>query len=348
MVDPLNFQTQLNGKKIELFHLINGTGLSCQVCNYGARLISLNAPDRHGKVVDLVLGYESLQEYIMHPEQYFGATIGRYANRISGGRIKIHDEEFQLTTNWNGHQIHGGNKGFNKAVWDVVGHSQNEVKMRHASPDGEEGFPGNLLIDLSYRLSEQNELHISFEASSDRDTHFNCTNHSYFNLSGEGSGLIGDHVLKLNSTEFTAIDESQLPTGEILSVRNSPFDFTSARAIQDSYASQNAQFLRGNGYDHNFVIEGEGLRFAAEMHDPKSGRTMKVFATEPGIQFYGGNSLDAGIKGKGGKTYGPRSAFCLETQHFPDSPNQPSFPSTLLSAQKPYRSETIFQFSVSS
>ncbi len=332
-----------NGAIIDSYILSNSRGLEAKLMTYGAALISLQAPDRNGRSADIVLGYDSLDGYIKK-SPYFGATIGRYANRISNGRFVLDGVEFKLAMNDGENHLHGGLKGFDKVVWkaepvrlkDAVG-----VKFSHASPDGAEGYPGNLVCAVIYTLSEQDELRISYEAATDKATPINLTHHSYFNLAGQGSGDILGHELMINADEFTPVDEGLIPTGEIVPVIGTAMDFRAPVAIGTRMAQV------AGGYDHNYVLkkDGGGLSLAARVREPASGRVMEISTTEPGLQLYSGNLLDGTIIGKSGRVYFKHYGFCLETQHFPDSPNKPNFPSTILLPGKKYTSLTVYKFS---
>jgi aldose 1-epimerase len=315
---------------------------------YGAIITSLKVPDRNGKPGDVVLGFDSLEGYLKgHP--YFGAVMGRYGNRIAKGRFKLGGKEYTLAKNNGENSLHGGLKGFDKQVWtakDVSTADAASVEFTYVSKDGEEGYPGTLTTTVTYTLAAANELKIDYHLSSDKETVANVTNHSYFNLSGQGEGDILGHDVMLNADRFTPVDAGLIPTGELRPVRGTPFDFTQPAAIGARVNQDDEQLMRGKGYDHNFVLSGGGgtLELAARVHDPKSGRLMEVMTTQPGVQFYIGNFLDGTLTGKGGKVYKQRYGFCLETQHFPDSPNQPAFPSTVIKPGEPFHSTTVFRF----
>jgi aldose 1-epimerase len=329
------------GTDIELYILTNDNGLKAQIMTYGATLVSLEVPDRTGKPGDIVLGYEALDGY-MKSSPYFGSIIGRYGNRIAKGRFDLDGATYKLATNNGDNHLHGGSKGFDKVVWKAepmreagaVG-----VKFNYLSKDGEEGYPGNLAVTVIYSLTNENELKISYEAAADKATPINLTHHSYFNLAGEGDVL--GHELTINADAYTPVETGLIPTGEIRPVADSPFDFTTPHAIGERIAR-----VEG-GYDHNFVLRSGGgaLELAVQVFEPKSGRVMEISTTEPGLQFYSGNFLDGTITGKGGRVYSRHAGFCLETQHFPDSPNKPDFPSTILRPGAIYRSLTIHRFS---
>lgn len=340
-----------DGISIHRFVLTNKKGVEAVVISYGAALVSLKVPDRDGKIADVVLGFENLEGY-EQGKTYFGGTIGRYGNRIAKGEFSLDGKVFHLPLNDGPNSLHGGTIGFNKRVWTGMDRSRPDaevLELSYTSPDGEEGYPGTLKVNVTYTLpAETNELRIDYSATTDKDTVLNLTNHSYFNLSGDMSKDILNHQLLLRARQFTPVDSTLIPTGELRAVRGTPFDFTKATAIGARINDDNEQLKFGKGYDHNWVLERTekgGLQLAAEVFEPTSGRVLQVFTTQPGIQFYTGNFLDGTAKGKGGLFYAHRTGFCLETQHFPDSPNHPNFPSTELKPGQTYRSTTVFRFS---
>ena len=344
------FGKTASGEQIGLYTLSNKKGMEVAITNFGATVVVLKVPDRAGKLADVVLGFDTLQGY-ENGTAYFGATVGRYGNRIGGGKFSIDGKTYTLPKNNGDNTLHGGITGFNKKVWmarEIASKDGESLEMSYSSADGEEGFPGNLSVKVVFTLAtEGNELTIDYTATTDKATVLNLTNHSYFNLAGEGNGDILDHVLTLHAKQFTPVDKTLIPTGELRDVAGTPLDFTRATAIGKRINESYEQVVFGKGYDHNWVIASDGrkgLTLAAEAYDPKSGRTLEVLTTEPGVQFYSGNFLD-GPKGKGNKPYRQRAAFCLETQHFPDSPNHPNFPSTLLKPNSVFRSQTVFRFS---
>ncbi len=347
-----SFGNTASGAQIDLYTLSNKKGMEVAITNFGATVVALRVPDRAGKVADVVLGFDTLEGY-ENGKAYFGATVGRYGNRIGGGRFSIEGKTYTLPKNNGNNTLHGGMVGFNKKVWkarEISSKDGESLEMSYLSADGEEGFPGNLSVKVVFTLpADRNELKIDYTATTDKDTVLNLTNHSYFNLAGEGNGDILDHVLTLHAKQFTPVDKTLIPTGELRDVAGTPMDFTSATAIGKRINENYEQLVFGKGYDHNWVItrseSGKGLTLAAEAYDPKSGRKLEVLTTEPGVQFYSGNFLDGSAKGKGNKAYGQRAAFCLETQHFPDSPNHASFPSTLLKPNSVLHSQTVFRFS---
>ena len=340
-----------DGKPIEMVTLKNSHGMEVQAITYGAIITSIKVPDRAGKVADVVLGFDSPEQYWADPPPpYFGAVVGRYGNRIAKGRFTLDGKTYTLATNNGPNALHGGNKGFDKQVWDVTtkeGADGSSAIFSRTSKDGEEGYPGTLQARVTYTLTEKNELIVEYHATTDKATPVNLTQHSYFNLAGEGSGTILDHQLTIGADRYTPVDATLIPTGELAPVQGTPFDFRKPTAIGARINEQNPQLKNGNGYDHNWVLNrtGTGLQHAVRLSDPKSGRTLDISTTEPGVQFYTGNFLDGTIKGKGGHVYGFRTGLCLETQHYPDSPNQKNFPSTILQPGKVYDTKTVFAFS---
>ena len=338
-----------DGKGVEIYTLANSKGSEARIMTYGGTLVSLKVPDKNGKFSDVVLGYDSLADY-QKATAYFGALIGRYGNRIGKGTFSIDGKEYKLAINNGVNHLHGGLKGFDKVVWTASPSFQADgahLELTYLSRDGEEGYPGNLNVKVEYVLTENNELKIEYSATTDKPTVVSLTHHSYFNLAGAGQGTILDHQLTLNADRFTPTDSGSIPTGELRSVKGTPFDFTKATAIGSRIEQIDEQLKFGNGYDHNFALnKDKALSLAATVYEPTSGRVMEVFTTEPGVQFYTGNFLDGSIKGKSGQNYPRRSGFCLEAQHFPDSPNRPKFPSTVLRPGKTYTQTTIYKFSV--
>ena len=338
---------RVQGRDIELFTLSNAQGLRARVITFGATLVSLETPDRSGQLADVVLGFDRVEDYVAeHP--YFGSTVGRYANRIAAGKITIEGREYQLATNHGPVHLHGGTSGFEKKIWSAgTSDVDNSVVFSYTSPDGQENYPGNLVCKVTYTLTEKNELVLDYDAQTDKATVVNLTHHSYFNLAGAGNSDILDHLLMINADHYTPTDEHSIPTGELHPVRNTPFDFTQARAIGARIDDDHPQLTLAGGYDHNYVLnstDNAELHLAAVASHEGSGRVMEVRTTEPGMQFYAGNFLDGTLTGKQGKTYPRRSGFCLETQHFPDSPNQPAFPSTLLLPGQTYTQRTVYKF----
>lgn len=347
LIPKTNFDTDLNGKSITLYNLKNQQGLICQITNYGGRVVSLWTKDKHGKFEDIVLGYDTLQDYLDADEMFFGATIGRYGNRIANGQFTLDSNSYNLETNNDNNHLHGGSDGFHNVVWNAKQISESKLELSYFSKDAEAGYPGNLSVSVTYELTADNALQILYKASTDKKTVLNLTHHSYFNLQGAGNGTINNHLLQINASNYTPVNTDMIPTGEIDSVKNSPFDFTKLKAINRDLDLNNTQLKLGSGYDHNFVLDGStGLKNAALVIEPISGRTMEVYTTEPGIQFYGGNHLNTNKVGKSNVFYDKQTAFCLETQHFPDSPNQANFPSTILEPNETYTSKTIYRFSI--
>jgi aldose 1-epimerase len=336
-----------DGQAIDLYTLTNRHGMQAAITNYGGILVSLFAPDRAGHMDDVVLGFDSLDGYLK-PEPYFGAIIGRYANRIGHAQFKLDGVEYHLAKNDGDNTLHGGLKGFDKRVWKArdVSKGSPAVELTYLSKDGEESFPGNLSVTVVYTLSDANELRIDYTATTDKDTVLNLANHSYFNLAGQGSGDVLKHQIAINADRFTPVDSGLIPTGELTSVAGTPFDLRKTAIVGAHINDDNEQLKLGKGYDHNFVLNraGAGLSLAARVTEPGTGRVLEVLTDQPGVQFYTGNFLDGTIRGKGGKVYGHRAALCLETQHFPDSPNKPSFPTTELKPGQTFHAATVYRF----
>ncbi|MGK7397006.1 MAG: aldose epimerase family protein [Candidatus Cyclobacteriaceae bacterium M3_2C_046] len=347
--DPEDFSQETDGEQVSLYILSNSNGIKVAITNYGGRVVSLLIPDKHDHLGDVVLGFNSLNGYLEAAEKYFGALIGRFANRIDEGQFSLDGKEYTLATNNGQNHLHGGIKGFHAVVWQVDEADDQHLKLSYLSADMEEGYPGNLQVEVIYSLTEQNELRIDYSAETDQKTVLNLTNHAFFNLKGEGSGTINDHILMINADTFTPVDSSLIPTGELVPVAGTPFDFSQPTQIGARLDQPDQQLDYGLGYDHNFILnkpESNLLSLAATVYEPSSGRFMEVLTTEPGLQFYGGNFLAGQDTGKSGKPYQYRDAFCLETQHFPDSPNQPDFPEVVLEPGEIYESTTIYKFSV--
>ena len=338
---------------IKLYTLSNRSGMSVKVTNYGAIITSILVADRDGKMADVALGYNRVEDYMNAVDKpYFGAVVGRYGNRIAGGKFSIDGETYELAVNNGKNHLHGGIIGFDKVVWDAkptMGDGWVGLELSYLAKDKEEGYPGNLQVSVTYKLTNGNELIVEYRATTDKATPVNLTQHTYFNLKGEGSGTILDHQLMLNATSYTPVDEGLIPTGELRPVEGTPFDFTQAKPIGRDIGQGDQQLEFGLGYDHNFVLDSSGdkdaLTLAARVYEPTSGRVLEIHTTQPGIQFYCGNFLDGRLTGKSGRSYLYRGGFCLETQHFPDSPNQPSFPSAILQPGQEYSTKTIFKFS---
>ncbi len=340
MIENKEFGKTADGKEVRLFTFRNKNGVVVKLTNYGGIITEIHAPDRTGKLGNVVCGFDNLERYLKgHP--FFGAVAGRVANRIAKGKFKLDGKEYTLAINNGPNHLHGGLKGFDKQVWNAEVLPNQSVKMTYVSKDGEEGYPGNLNVTMVYSLDDDNALRIDYSATTDKATPINLTNHSYFNLAG--SGTIFDHLVYLNADQYTKVDDTLIPTGEIASVKGTALDFTTPRSIGER-AMQTG--LKPPGYDHNFVLneQGRGLRLAARVTDPKSGRTMEVSTTEPGVQLYTANHFNGSVEGAGGVTYPQHGAFCLETQHYPDAINHPSFPSPILRPGGEYKTTTVFKF----
>jgi len=346
--NPDNFRDTVDGKTAGLYFL-NNSNLTAAITNYGARVVSLIVPDKNGSPTDVVLGYDSIGKYLYQPDTYFGGIVGRYGNRIAKGKFKLNGKEYALYKNNGPNTLHGGRRGFDAVVWAARKLDTSTLQLTYLSKDGEEGYPGNLQVTVIYHLSEHG-LSIEYDATTDKETVLNLTNHSYFNLNGQGSGTINDHILRIHAIHYTPVDPTLIPTGRIDPVDGTPLDFrlpnTIGARINDS-ANQQIKF--GRGYDHNFVLDDpidprDHLRIAADVRADQSGITMTVMTDQPGIQFYSGNFMQGTNPLKGGKTDGYRTAFCLETQHYPNSPNEPSFPTTVLKPGEKYHSTTVFLF----
>lgn len=332
-----------DGRTADLYTLTNSSGMVVRITNYGGIVTSIHVPDKNGTIENVVLGFDNLDQYLgNHP--YFGALIGRYGNRIAGGSFELNGTVYSLPQNDGNNQLHGGDGGYHSVLWDAAIVRGNELRLTYFSPDGDEGFPGNLQVRVTYSLTEDNQLRIDYEAETDKPTHVNLTNHAYFNLSGDHSTDILDHLLTIQADHYTPVNDQLIPTGEIAEVEGTSFDFRNPYAIGARIGD-----IPG-GYDHNYVLKRytEDMEKIAELLHPASGRKMSVYTTEPGLQFYSGNFLDGSLLGFDGVAYQKYAGLCLETQHFPDTPNQPHFPSTLLSPSETYRTSTVYSFSVES
>lgn len=343
------FGTTRDGRQAQLYCLAGQNGLQAAITDYGGAIVSLHVPDRTGKSADVVLGYDSLAGYEAD-KPYLGAIIGRFANRIAHGRFTLNGVTYTLPRNNGDNSLHGGTTGFNKRLWTAKELSGNSLELTYLSLDGEEGYPGDLSTKVVYTVTGQCELRIDYSATTNKNTIVNLTNHSYFNLAGQGEGDILGHEVAIHARHFTPVNANLIPTGEIRSVQGTPLDFTKRTAIGARISADDEQLKLAGGYDQNWIPERQGDRtlvLAAEAYEPTSGRVLEVLTTQPGIQFYSGNFLDGSARGKGGKLYHRRYGFCLETQHYPDSPNQPNFPSTELQPGQQYRETTVFKFSAS-
>lgn len=340
------------GSTIHIFDLANSKGMEVSIINYGGRVVSIKVPDKNGNIADVALGYDNAQNYLNDKGTYFGAIAGRYANRIEGASFTLNGREYTLAKNDGNNHLHGGIKGFDKVIWEaeiVKKDGIEQLLLNYKSPDGEEGYPGNLDVRVTYSVTEDNELRIDYKAVSDKDTIVNLTNHTYFNLAGHKAGSILNHQLMINGDSFTVINDECIPTGEIRKVYGTPMDFTTLRPINWAFKPEEDEQLKcGKGYDHNWVlnVSGKAPEKAAELYEPVSGRVMEVYTTMPGIQFYSGNYLDGSLPGKENAVYGKREGLCLETQYFPNSMRHPEFPSPVLKAGKEYNHTTIYKFSV--
>ena len=347
VLDKTNFQTSIGGQKTDLF-LLENENLKVYITNYGARIVSLVVIDKFDKPLDVVLGFKSIDDYLKANEPYHGATIGRYANRISKGVFSMDNKKYNLPINNGVNHLHGGPNGFHNKIWSIVSFDIEKIVMSLKSEDGEMGYPGNLDVELTYQIVD-NQLEISYKANTDKKTPINLTNHSFFNLAGEGSGSINNHILSLNSDYYSPVDSTLIPLGEKQAVDDSPFDFREPKAIGTDINSSDDQIVYGGGYDHNFILNKtvkDSLSHAATVFEPNRGVKMEIFTTEPGIQFYGGNFMDGSDIGKYGKKFLYRESFALETQHYPDSPNNKSFPNVYLLPSETFSSHSIYKFSV--
>ena len=337
---------------IKLYTLKNQSGVTVKITNYGAIITSIVVPDSDGNMADVALGYNRVEDYINAVDKpYFGAVVGRYGNRIAQGTFTLNGETYVLATNNGENHLHGGVIGFDKVVWNaepIEGTGWTGLQLSYLAKDMEEGYPGNLQVKVTYKLTNENALTVDYHATTDEATPVNLTQHTYFNLKGEGNGTILDHQLMINADQFTPIDQGLIPIGELRGVAGTPFDFTESKAIGRDIGQDNQQLEFGLGYDHNYALNKDGqtgeLTLAARVVEPASGRVLEIQTTEPGVQFYSGNFLDGRLKGKSGKPYVKHGGFCLETQHFPDSPNQPTFPSTILEPGEEYTSQTVYRF----
>jgi aldose 1-epimerase len=349
-IEQQPFGTMPDGTPVDLYTLANAHGLQITITTYGGAVVSLLTPDRDGKLDDVALGFEALDEYV-EKSPYFGCIAGRYANRIAGGRFTLDGVTYTLTQNEGDNHLHGGAKGFDKVVWSAQEkHATDEtaLMLAYLSEDGEEGYPGNLAAQVTYTLTDNDELSIDYTATTDKPTIVNLTNHTYFNLADGGAGDVLGHELMIDADTFTPVDPTQIPTGELRPVTSTPMDFSELTPIGSRIDQEDEQLHLGMGYDHNWVLNksDDVLTLAARLQEPTTGRAMEVYTTEPGIQFYSGNFLNGTVAGKGGQVYHKHHGLCLETQHFPDSPNHPHFPSTVLRPGETYQTTTVYRFAV--
>ncbi|MDA3880622.1 MAG: galactose mutarotase [Prolixibacteraceae bacterium] len=347
-IERKNFEKVIDEKQVSLYVLENSNGVELSVTNYGAKVVSLLVPDKNNKLTDVVTGYDNIDVYLKSGEPYFGAVIGRYGNRIANGEFNLDGVTYKLEQNNGPNSLHGGSKGFHAVVWDAVMLDKQTLELIYLSKDMEEGFPGNLLVKMIYKLTDDNEFVIDYSAETDKTTLCNLTNHTYFNLTGEGSDTILDHLLKINAKTYLPTNDVAIPLGHSADLEGTPMDFTNETVIGEKIDDDFIDLKLGNGYDHNYVVNEDkrGLVEAAVAFSPVSGIEMKVSTDQPGLQLYTGNYMNGTEIGKSGKAYVKRSAFCLEAQHYPDSPNQPQFPSVVLKPGQTYRQTTKHQFSI--
>jgi aldose 1-epimerase len=345
---PENFSGTVDGKDVKMYVLTNSKGAEATVINYGAKIVSLSVPDKNGKLTDVVLGHNNLNEYLHSEEPYFGAVCGRTGNRIAKGQFTLDGVAYKLAVNNGPNNLHGGIKGFNAVVWDAKQLNSRTLELKYLAKDGEEGFPGNLHVKVVYTLTDNNEFTIDYEATTDKATIVNLTNHSYFNLSGEGDPSVCDHILVMHASDYLPTDDTAIPYGKPEAVAGTPFDFTTPHTIGERIEADNEQLRFGCGYDHTMIIDkkGDECALAVECYSPKTGIQMNVSTTQPGVQIYTGNWMTGNFEGKHGHRYPKRAAVCFETQHFPDSINKPEYPSIVLRPGETFKSKTIYAFSV--
>jgi len=349
LLEKTSFEKEVDGKPVSLYTLDSGNGLIVQVTNFGLRVVSIWTPDKEGNYADVAIGYENIDRYLNNTgERFLGPVVGRYANRIAKGKFTLDGKGYQLPINNNGQTLHGGLKGLDMRVWDVDKVTDKSIDFTYVSPDGEEGFPGTLTIHVNYSVTADNEFKITYKANTDKPTVVNLSNHAFFNLKGEAGGTITDHILTIKANHTTPVDNVLIPTGEIVPVDGTPFDFRQATAIGARIDNDNPQLKNGLGYDHNWVLDKttEGVEHIATLYEPASGRQMEVYTDQPGIQFYSGNFFDGKTNGKYGKPIGYRETLALETQKFPDSPNHANFPSTRLNPNETYTHTCIYKFGI--
>ncbi len=348
MLDKKNFETTIDGKQTDLYVLKNHNGMEADITNYGGRLVSLMVPDKNGKMTDVVVGFKSVDGYVNSTEPYFGATIGRYGNRIAKGKFTLDGKQYTLFTNNGANTLHGGKKGYQAVVWDAKQINDSTLELSYLSKDMDEGFPGNLNVKVTYSLTGDNGFKCEYEATTDKKTIVNLTNHAFFNLNGEGSGTILNHAVQIYANKYNPVDTGLIPSEQLAPVSGTPFDFTKATTIGERVEADNEQLKNGKGYDHNFILNGtkaNGLNHAATVTGDKSGVVMDVYTKEPALQFYSGNFMQSKNTFKGGSKDDFRTAFAMETQHYPDSPNQPTFPSTVLKPGGVYKTTSVYAFS---
>lgn len=342
-----DFQQEVNGLEVGLYTLEGENGIGIKVTNFGARIVAICVPDKTGIPIDVVAGYKTLNEYLNNKDVYIGCAVGRFGNRIANGTFSLDGNDYRLVVNNGSNAIHGGPTGFHRRIWEVVEATKNRIVFKYLSVDGEEGYPGNLEVNMTYELTDDNALKIEYLATTDKTTIVNLTNHSYFNLSGEGESTIIDHVLKMNVDYITPLDSNSIPLGDMMDVKSTAFDFNRATSIASQLDKGHEQLTLGNGFDHNFVIRPESeLNTAAVIYSPLSGVQMEVVTDQPGVQFYTANFMNGSLVGKSGLAYKKRGLFCFETQHYPDSPNQLQFPTTVLKPDEQYKHVCIYKFSV--
>jgi aldose 1-epimerase len=344
MTSPDPFTCTINDAAVRSFTLSNADGMRCRITNHGARVLEMWTPDRHGEWADVLLGHDSIEGYLQHPDTFFGATVGRVANRTDGASFTMEGKQYRLSANDGANHLHGGPGGFHNKVWELKSATAQQLVLSLESPHGEEGYPGTLQVQASFTLGDDNTLRIDYTAQADQDTPLNLTNHSYFNLKGNGKGSIGDHILQIHASQYHPIRADFIPEGSLADVADSPFDFRKPTPLSEGLTAKHAQMENGRGFDHNFVTEGAGLRPFAKMWEPLSGRSLEVISDAPGMQFYSGNFLDGTVIGKGGVPCDFRSGFCFETQCFPNSLNQPNFPSIILPAGQVHQSCCLYRF----
>lgn len=346
-IKSVDFQKNIDNKNVDLYTLTGKNNIGIKVTNWGARIVAVCVPDKEGNPVDVVCGYNTLDEYLNNSDSYFGCAIGRFGNRIKDGRFTLDGNDYQLAINNGTNALHGGPTGFHRRVWEVKTVAENKIEFEYVSADGEEGYPGELTINMSYELTDDDAIEIKYSARTTKPTVLNLTNHSYFNLSGEGSATINDHVVNIHANYITPVDSTLIPTGELMEVKGTPFDFLEERVIGDQLKKKHQQLDFGGGFDHNYVInQNEEINNTATVYSPVTGIKLDVLTDQPGVQFYSGNFLNGKLIGKSGKAYPYQGAFCFETQCFPDSPNQPQFPTTTLLPGQEYKHVCVYKFGV--